>query len=67
MITWLVRLAISFKILSMRKFVRYLGSRLSFGLIGEFVCTNENDQVPTCVQVLRNPRKTAHGVIKIDW
>jgi len=40
---------------------------LSFGLIGEYVCTNENDQVHTCVHVLRNPHKTARGVIKIDW
>jgi len=65
--TWLVRLVISFRILSMLKFTQYLGSTLSFGLIGEYICTNENDQVCTCGQVLRNPHKTAHGVIKIDW
>ena len=51
----------------MLKFTQYLGSTLSFGLIGEYVCTNENDQVPICGQVLRNPHKTAHGVVKIDW
>jgi len=45
--TWLVRLVISFTVLSMLKFARYLGSTLNFGLIGEYVCTNENDQVPT--------------------
>jgi hypothetical protein len=64
--TLLVRLVISFKILLVPKFAQYLDSTLCFRLIGEYVCTNEKDQEPTCVQVLRNPHKTAHGVLKID-